>query len=504
MLIKTRLAALSGVAVIGAVFAIATLAWTSAQLKRTLAEHDIAQELLDTQIKRTALRDEYWLFHDERPKEQWLQQTEHFTEVLKRAQSILVSPEQQLRLRQAELHLGRTRALFLRLVENHDELINGRVNAAQGEEIESMLRSQIIIEAQMVITQLFELQNLSDREHEARHSQSQALLAVAVLLLSGFTVTSSMLLARSISVPLRRLQDGIEVIATGNLESRVGTTAADEIGDVAKAFDTMAEQLKSITVSRDELTEEIVKRREVEAALYTTNEDLMRSNKELEQFAYVASHDLQEPLRMVSSYTQLLAQRYEGQLDDKAKKYIDYAVDGAVRMQRLINDLLTYSRIGTRGKQPEQIDAHAVLGEAIRNLAAAIEESHALVTTEDLPMVRADASQLALVFQNLIGNAIKFHGPEDPRVHVSVADQAGEWVFSVRDNGIGIDPQYADRIFVIFQRLHTREEYSGTGIGLAVCKRIVERHGGRIWFESVPGNGSTFFFTIPKEMGGRS
>jgi len=307
-----------------------------------------------------------------------------------------------------------------------------------------------------------------------------------------------MIMARSIATPLKRLRDGIEVIATGNLAYHVGTVSHDEIGDVGKAFDAMTVKLQNITVSRDELTEEIVKRREVESALHKSNENLERSNKELEQFAYVASHDLQEPLRMIASYTQLLAQRYEGQLDAKAKKYIDYAVDGAVRMQRLINDLLSFSRIGTRGKPLEPTDAQAVLSEALHNLAAAIEESRAMVTNDELPKVRADASQLVLVFQNLIGNAIKFHGQEKPRVHIAAVDQAGEWIFSVRDNGIGIDSQYADRIFVIFQRLHTREEYPGTGIGLAVCKRIVERHGGRIWFESEAGKGSTFFFSIPQ------
>jgi len=235
-----------------------------------------------------------------------------------------------------------------------------------------------------------------------------------------------------------------------------------------------------------------------EADLRATLANLERSNKELEQFAYVASHDLQEPLRMVSSYTQLLAQRYEGQLDEKAKKYIDYAVDGAIRMQRLINDLLTYSRVGSRGNPLAPTDSHAVLGDVLRNLAAMIEENRALVTNDDLPTVRADALQLAQVFQNLIANAIKFRSEDLPRVHVSARDQGREWVFSVADNGIGIDPQYAERIFVIFQRLHTRDEYPGTGIGLAVCMRIVERHGGRIWFESELEKGSTFYFTVPK------
>jgi PAS domain S-box-containing protein len=244
--------------------------------------------------------------------------------------------------------------------------------------------------------------------------------------------------------------------------------------------------------------EDITERKQVETRLMGVMADLERSNKDLEQFAYVASHDLQEPLRMVSSYTQLLAQHYEGRLDEKAKKFMDYAVDGAFRMQRLINDLLTYSRVGTRGKPLETTDTHALLGEAIINLAALIEEKRAIITNDDLPTVLADTSQLMQVFQNLISNAIKFQGENVPHVHVSVQDKGREWVFSIRDNGIGIERRYADRVFVIFQRLHTRQEYPGTGIGLALCKRIVERHGGRIWFESEPGNGSTFFFTMPK------
>jgi PAS domain S-box-containing protein len=243
---------------------------------------------------------------------------------------------------------------------------------------------------------------------------------------------------------------------------------------------------------------DITERKQAEEGLKRALADLARSNKELEQFAYVASHDLQEPLRMVASYTQLLAERYESRLDDKAKKYIDYAVDGAVRLQKLISDLLTYSRVGTRGKPPEPTDTYSALEEAIKNLSATIEESRAVITIDDLPTVHADASQLVQVFQNLLSNAIKFCGKDIPRVHVSAQEQGREWVFFVRDNGIGIDPQYADRVFLIFQRLHTREEYPGTGIGLAMCKRIVERHGGKIWFESEPGKGSTFFFTIPK------
>jgi PAS domain S-box-containing protein len=244
--------------------------------------------------------------------------------------------------------------------------------------------------------------------------------------------------------------------------------------------------------------EDITERKQVEETLNRSVTELKRSNDELQQFAYVASHDLQEPLRMVASFTQLLAERYDNQLDDKGKKFIQYAVDGAVRMQLLINDLLAYSRIGTKAKPLETIDLNTVLGEVINNLKINIDEAKAIITNEELPEVRADASQLVQLFQNLIGNAVKFRGTGLPHIHLSARDEGREWRFSVRDSGIGIDPQYADKVFTIFQRLHTREEYPGSGIGLAICKKIVERHGGRIWFESELGKGTTFFFTISK------
>jgi light-regulated signal transduction histidine kinase (bacteriophytochrome) len=238
-----------------------------------------------------------------------------------------------------------------------------------------------------------------------------------------------------------------------------------------------------------------------------SQEDLARSNQELEQFAYVASHDLQEPLRMVATYTQLLAERYRGRLDADADKYIHYAVDGALRMQKLVQDLLAFSRVGRHGLALESTDCNEVLQVALINLAAATRESGAVVEHTQLPVVVADGSQLVQVFQNLIGNAIKFRGSEPPVIRVSAEASGKEWIFSVADNGIGIAAEHAENVFVIFRRLHTRSEYPGNGIGLSICKKIIEQHEGRIWVESAPGQGSTFKFTLPVKAttrGGKS
>jgi len=248
-----------------------------------------------------------------------------------------------------------------------------------------------------------------------------------------------------------------------------------------------------------EISREITERKQSEQQLVKTVGELKRSNEELQQFAYVASHDLQEPLRMVASYTQLLAKRYTGRLDHDADEYIAYAVDGCNRMQALIQDLLTYSRAGTDGRSHREISSENALNAALTNLRATIQESGAVVTHDSLPAITMDDTQLVQVFQNLVGNAVKYRSPEIPRVHVTAAKNAGnECVFAVRDNGVGIDPQYFERIFVLFQRLHGQNEFTGTGIGLAICKKIVERLGGRIWVESQPAKGSTFYFALPQ------
>jgi PAS domain S-box-containing protein len=305
-----------------------------------------------------------------------------------------------------------------------------------------------------------------------------------------------------------------EIVAEPDREAALTLIKKIKQGEVVKSFElrrvTKDGRILDVWLTTTLLTDEkgkpvaiatterdITERKKAEEKLITSLKDLERSNKDLEQFAYVASHDLQEPLRMVASYTQLLEKRYKDKLDSDALEFINYAVDGANRMQGLINDLLSFSRVGTRGKPSQLIDSHTALGQARVNLSMTIEENNAIVTNDDLPEVMADETQLVQLFQNLIGNAIKFHKPgESPRIHISAQRKNEDWVFSVRDNGIGIDPQYFDRIFVIFQRLNTREEYKGTGIGLAICKKIVERLGGKIWIESQPGQGATFYFTL--------
>jgi PAS domain S-box-containing protein len=242
---------------------------------------------------------------------------------------------------------------------------------------------------------------------------------------------------------------------------------------------------------------DITTRKKAEANLLNKMDELNRSNEELGQFAYIASHDLQEPLRMVASYTQLLSRRYKGKLDADADEFIAFAVDGAGRMQRLIQDLLAFSRVGTKGQDLLDISSEEAFQIALTNLRGAIEDSGALVTHDPLPPVLADEVQLIQLFQNLVGNAIKYQNPGIPRIHISAArNGAKKWIFSVQDNGLGIDPQYFERIFGMFQRLHKREEFAGTGIGLAICKKIVERHGGSISVESQPGQGSTFRFAL--------
>jgi signal transduction histidine kinase len=288
-------------------------------------------------------------------------------------------------------------------------------------------------------------------------------------------------------------------MSQGDLTARSGAEhGPGEIGQLARSFDEMAFALEQ-RVSELQRAESELKalNEDLEQRVLERTIELRRSNEDLEQFAYVASHDLQEPLRMINNYIQLLRQRYQDKLDTSADEFLGFALDGARRMQQLINDLLTYSRVGTQRKEFVPTSCNEALDRALANLSVAIQESNAEIARDALPKVKGDLVQLTQLFQNLVGNAIKFRGDAAPQIHIGAAQKGADWELTVRDNGIGIVEQDFARIFVVFQRLHSREKYPGTGIGLSVCKKIVERHGGRIWVESKPGRGTTFHFTLP-------
>jgi signal transduction histidine kinase len=322
-------------------------------------------------------------------------------------------------------------------------------------------------------------------------SDAAAFLSVSfgliALLLIAALITTTVMLRRTVTLPIGSLARRVRRVAQGDFDRQLRSRGPRDIGDLAADIDSM----------RRRILQELASSREAHAQLDSQARDLERSNTELEQFAYVASHDLQEPLRKVASFCQLLEQRYAGQLDERADQYIAFAVDGAKRMQQLINDLLAFSRVGRASGVLERVDLDEALAHALTSLGAAIEESGAVIESDPLPTVDGEASLLALVFQNLIGNAIKFRSEATPKVRVTVEREDDKWLLHCADNGIGIDAEYADRVFVIFQRLHAKDEYAGTGIGLSMCRKIVEYHGGEIWLDTGDGAGTTFHFTLP-------
>ncbi|WP_321417195.1 ATP-binding protein [uncultured Desulfobacter sp.] len=318
-----------------------------------------------------------------------------------------------------------------------------------------------------------------------------ASIIVAIAAFAGWLFTGL------VTHPLTALTKATREVGDGQFQIDLDISRRGELYDLARAFKTMADRLKATMVSKTELEKEIVVRKAAERQLQETVNALEQSNEDLQQFAYVASHDLQEPLRMVSSFTQLLADRYTDQLDEKAHKWINFAVDGATRMQRLIQDLLSFSRVNTRGGEFEETALEDVIDEIKRNLQLPLNKTSARIEIVGLPIIRADRNQMVMLFQNLVANAVKFCKDKPPVIRISSEEQDNHWLIHVQDNGIGIEPAFINQIFIIFKRLHTREEYPGTGLGLAVCKRIVQRHNGWIWAESEPGKGTIFHIALP-------
>jgi signal transduction histidine kinase len=322
------------------------------------------------------------------------------------------------------------------------------------------------------------------------HDTSTALDAIFIAVAIGLLLTVLLLalgLRATAIRPLHRLAAQVRLVAGGDFEHEVTVRGSREVTHLAADVNTM----------RERILQELSATRENNAILQAHATELQRSNSELEQFAYVASHDLQEPLRKVASFTQLLQRRYAGKLDARADQYIAFAVDGAKRMQALINDLLAYSRVGRSDREPALVSSDAALTQARANLAEQIEETGATIETGHLPLVLAELPLLIAVFQNLLSNALKFSGEKAPRVVVTVSRDEPFWLFSFSDNGIGIEPEYSERIFVIFQRLHERTAYAGTGIGLSMTRKIIEYFGGRIWLDTTFTGGTRFCFTLP-------
>jgi len=322
--------------------------------------------------------------------------------------------------------------------------------------------------------------------HDTSTALDGVFIGVAVGLLLTVVLLAASLRATAVR-PLDHLAAQARRVADGEFGHEVTVRGPREVTNLAADVNTM----------RERILQELSTTRQANEILQAHAEELQRSNAELEQFAYVASHDLQEPLRKVASFSQLLQRRYAGKLDARADQYIDFAVDGAKRMQALINDLLTYSRVGRSAREPALVPSDEALTQARANLSDQIEQTGATIETGHLPMVLAEMPLLIAVFQNLLSNALKFSGPKPPRVVITVGRDEPFWLFSFTDNGIGIEPEYAERIFVIFQRLHERSAYSGTGIGLAMTRKIIEYFGGRIWLDTGYTEGARFLFTLP-------
>lgn len=393
-----------------------------------------------------------------------------------------------------ELHQdhSRIRTIFGDIVEIRQE--NGEVSNPQMGRAERDLKQMLNVKLQSMASKASSTYRVSESAVLTVTRASVDALLVLLILMMLLIIGNWIQVDRAVIYPLGILAHGAEIIGSGNLDHTVDIESKDEVGKVASSFNQMAANLKK-TISQVE--QEIKERRQAQLALQEQAAELARSNADLEQFAYAASHDLQEPLRNISSCMQMLERWYKDNLGTEGKQLIAYAVDSANRMKDLINDLLVYSRVGARVKEFRVTDTARIFDSATANLRLAIIESGAVITRDDLPRIFADDILLIQVFQNLLSNALKFRGRDDLQVHVSAKRQDSEWVFSVQDNGIGIEPEFFERIFSIFQRLHTRAEYPGTGIGLALTKRILDHHGGKIWVESEYGKGSTFFFTIP-------
>jgi signal transduction histidine kinase len=446
--------------------------------------------LLENIIEQKALFDsvtyEYFLFQNERALYQWRNQWEEIKLLYEALQKI---DNNNIIATLIKFHNDQ-KVYFEKIIKNND--------IDKNDSSTKMMKNMSILNAQSTSSIL----NNYFKENSIKKwdliLNSYILLILIILPLSLIVIFVVLILNKSISKSLMMLKQGISIIKNGNLKYVINLLEKDEMQDLAENFNNMTKNLLTVMANRNDLENEVKKRKLAENELNQTLLNLERSNKELEQFAYVASHDLQEPLRMVSSYTQLLAKRYKDKLDKDADDFINFAVEGAVRMQGLINSLFEYSRVTTKGAPFTKIECNKLLNDILKYMENIIKENKAEIIFTDLPTIFGDEIQIFRIFQNLIQNAVKFKNDDDiPRIYISAKKENDNYIFSIKDNGIGIDKEYFDMIFVIFKRLHSRDKYQGSGMGLSITKRIIERHGGTIWLESEPGIGTVFYFTIP-------
>ena len=459
-------------------------------LGETVRMDGVVHEIVRGVFDLTALTGDYLLHHEIRAQVQWHRKHESLGRLLEVPALEAAGGEGAMAALRAN-HVEINEA-FAKLIAAFAARPTNGGNTGQPAAMEQRMATVILSGSQTMVANAFRLASRSDEKVADAMRRAEGFVIVLIVIIVIMVAVSWTMFAWRVVGPIRELDRGIQMLGAGDLRSKIGTRAKgnfthriasegkDELAELSRAFDAMADEVRSR-----------------QAELATKAEDLERSNQELSQFAYVASHDLQEPLRMVSSYLGLLARRYRGKLDAEADEFIGYAVDGAERMKLLINGLLGYSRVSNRPMNLEAVDTGRLADDVVRSLGESIAEAGAEFAIGSLPEIKADAMQMERLFTNLFENAIKYRSDAPPRIRVAAERRERFWEFSVADNGIGIAPEHSKKIFDIFTRLHGREKYQGTGIGLASCKRVVERHGGRIRVEPAPGGGSIFHFTLP-------
>lgn len=492
MKLKTRLYVIVGSAAASLAWFCAASLIVAVSIKGAVTKNAVSREIIRAVFELNVLRSEHQSFYEERPYLQWQARHRSLIRLIGKTRGFFNQPQEKKYLESIVEHAGRMGPLF------------NQLRSRQKPEISATLRSQLLEQSQESVASASQL-----AQHSHKQVMNSVKLLMGLILLYVLNMVFIMIWAyrwmiSKVIVPIRQLQEGVHRISRGDLTHKIELHTRDELAYLGRAFDKMTANLLH---SYEKVKTELEARKEAESKLRRFNEELEKrvkqrtqelelSNKELEQFAYVSSHDLQEPLRTISNYVDLLTLTAKGRLDQESAEFLGFIQEGALRALELIRELLAYASIGAQGPQRQEHDFEALLNQTLSNLRSSIEETGAVITCGPLPKLQVVDVQIIQLLQNLISNAVKYRGKNKPRIHITARQEDSQWFFSVKDNGIGIKPEYRDLVFMIFKRLHSRSEYPGTGIGLAICKKIAQYHGGDIWIESEPGKGSTFIFSI--------